>query len=255
MFHTTRNQVLLALALLGMLAVAAGLGRAPLEAWTRGRLLALQQRQLAELPAAGAASLVQRLAADDDYAPLIAGALNDGRSDVAAAAERALPRMVARWKRMSSSEASPRVAGLAAALAAGGENLPANRRPSAHILARQLLAWPIDNQKVDAGRLIADCETVLRLPLPLEPPRRLAGQDADSEPAAAAPFANAALASPSSVADTLTNETVEHLPPIVSAQLAPAPLIGANQETPLEPRQFLAPRAARISDDQPTAER
>jgi hypothetical protein len=255
MFPTTRIQVLLALALLAVIAGAAGLGRAPLETWTRSRLLAQQQRQLAKLPAPGAVSLVQRLATDDDYAPVIAGALGDGRSDVAAAAERALPRMVARWKRMSSTAASPHVASLAAALAAGSESLPPNRRPSAHTLARQLLAWPIDNQTVDAGRLIADCETVLRLPLPIEPPRRLAGLDADSKPAAAAPFANAVLASPPLLADPPTNATSEPLPPLVSGQQAPARLIDANQETPLEPRQFLAPRAARISDDQPTAER
>jgi hypothetical protein len=233
-FHRTRW--LLALAVLASIVAVGCLVRARLDAWTRARLAAEQRARLVELPEAGAARLVVQLATDDDYLELVAHSLTDARPQVADSAEHGLTTMIDRWKSLPASDASPRVARLARELALASDELAPTRRRFTHTVAERLLWWPVEKQQIDGSRLIADCEAVLRLPLPVEVPYRVAVRPAT-------PAMTAVEAEP--VAD---ESTAEVLPRVIDSQ-PPAPLIDANSEAAVEPRQFIAPRSLRISDD------
>lgn len=230
-----RTRWLLALAVLASIVAGGWLIRSRLDAWTRTRLAAEQRERLLELPEAGAARLIEQLATDDDYLELVAHSLIDARPQVADSAERGLITMIDRWESLPASDASPRVARLARELARTSDELPPTRRRIAHTLAERLLWWPVEKQQIDGSRLIADCEAVLRLPLPVEVPYRVAVRP--SAPAAIAP------------AEPVAEESSAEVLPRVIDQQPPAPLIDANREAAVEPRQFIAPRSLRISDD------
>lgn len=232
-YHRTRW--LLALAALASIVAGGWLVRGRLDAWTRTRLAAEQRARLVEMPETGAARLVEQLATDDNYLELVAHSLTDSRPQVADSAERGLTTMVARWQHLPANDASPRVARLARELAIASEELPPTRRRFAHTLAERLLWWPIEKQRIDGSRLIADCEAVLRLPLPVEVPYRVSVR----------PATPPTIAEAEPVAD---ESTAEVLPRVIDSQ-PPAPLIDASSEAAVEPRQFIAPRSLRIADD------
>lgn len=230
-----RAHWLLALAALALIVSGGLLIRERLDAWTQTRLVSQQRERLLALPEAGAARLVQQLATDHNYQELVLQSLADTRPQVADAAERGLGKMVDAWEHLPDSDASPRVARLARELVIASDKLPPTRRRFAHALAERLLWWPVDKQQIDGSRLIADCEAVLRLPLPVEVPYRVAIR----------PAAPPAISTEELVTD---EPPAEELPRVIDQQ-PPAPLIDANSEAAVEPRQFIAPRSLRISDD------
>jgi hypothetical protein len=184
--------------------------RGKVDAWTRDRLACERRHQIASLPERGAAEYVTRLGADDDRSlATIVEALGDQRSAVAASAEAALWRLIDGWSQQPTEDNSTRVALLASLLSKRCANLPAERRDFSIALAQRLIAWPVDGDKVDMARLIADCEVVLRLP----------------------------MAAPSEL-------RVARAPRVV-APLAPA----QRDETPPEPQRFKAPVGVRIGDE------
>lgn len=250
MAHSSRGQYLLALGSLVAIALWAWLGRNQLEGWTHARLAAQHQRQLAQLSDDGAARLIARLAeADDEYLDLIVLSLADPRPAVAEAAEQALEARVDQWSRWRTDQASSRVAALAGLLAESAERTPPERRAGVQRLAQQLLTWPVDGTQVDVSQLIADCETLLRQPLPVPSEIRIA--DRTTDVADAIPF----VVEPAPAPAPLPFETPpEPLPvvdrsPGVAFPREPEPLEGASREKPSEPRQFIAPKAIRISDE------
>lgn len=251
----SRSRWPILLAALAIIVLSAWLGRANLDRWTRSRLAVQYQRELSRRSDQQAARLVERLAAaDDEYLDLVVLALADRRPAVASAAEQALLTRVEIWSQWPSREASPRVAGLASLVARSSDKIPLEQRGFLHRLAERLLAWPVDGQLVDAPRLIADCEQVLRLPLPTLPEVRLASRPApevDPTDAAVAPEPPA----PISERVPLPNQVSPALPPAVKSPRVvfphePEPLPDANRESQQEPRQFIAPRAMRISDEE-----
>jgi len=243
---------MLALGSLAAIVLWAWLGRNQLEGWTHARLAAQHQRQLAQLSEDGAARLIARLAdADDEYLDLIVLSLADPRPAVADAAEQALQARVELWSQWRAEMAGPRVAALASLLADSGERIPPERRPAMQRLAERLLTWPVDGTQVDAPQLIADCETLLRLPLPAASEIRIASRAAaDDAPAFQAEPGPAPLA-PAPL--PLENQP-EPLPvvdnsPGIAFPREPESLPDASREKPSEPRQFIAPKAIRISDE------
>jgi hypothetical protein len=179
-------------------------------------------------------------------------ALADPRPAVADSAENALRSRIQHWSQWRSAEVSPRVATLAGLLAESAERIPPERRPQVQNMAQRLLAWPVDGTLVDAHRLIADCETLLRLPVPPPAELRIAARlpeendkpaidlQPESLPESAPPLPLAEVPLPALPIDNS---------PAVAFPRRPDPLEGASREKPSEPRQFIAPKAIRISDD------
>lgn len=252
MAHSSRSRYLLALGALAAIVLWAWLGRNRLEDWTHARLAAQHQRQLAQLSEEGAARLITRLAdADDEYLDLIVLSLADPRPVMAAAAEQALQARIDLWSQWRSETAGPRVAALAGLLADSGERIPPERRPAVHRLAERLLTWPVDGTQVDAPQLIADCETLLRLPLPAASEIRIASRAAAED---APVFQAEPGPAPLAPVPMLLENQPEPLPvadnsPGVAFPREPESLEGASREKPSEPRQFIAPKAIRISDE------
>jgi hypothetical protein len=246
----SRSRRILALAALLAIVLGAWLGRGRLQQWTHARLAAEQQRQLAQLSDEGAAVLIARLAeADDEYLDLIVLALAEPRPAVADAAQEALIERMARWSQWRAEESAPRACALAGLLAESAERIPDERRPLLHSLAQRLLLWPVDGRSVDSEKLIADCERLLRLPLPAMADLRVAAVSLDEGPAVQLDISTQAIAVPR--AATLTELPIS--PPAGAPRIVhpeqPAALPDASREKPSEPRQFIAPKAIRISDE------
>ena len=154
-----------------------------------------------------------------------------------------------RWTRLAVDESSPRAARLAHALAATAENLPADRRAFVRSLAHELTVWPVDGRVVDAAQFIADCQTVLLLPL--------------TEPievrVAAAPAARLNEKGSGVFGDEESNSDENQLPPRTPDPLPPAPPTVLTIEpspppaataTPSNaPQLFVPGRSLRISDE------
>jgi hypothetical protein len=226
----------------GLLAVSAGYGRIRLAEWLVARTEAQKLAIVAELTPREAAKHVLGLSPFDGSTPaILVAALVDQRPEVSRAAEEALARAVDRWSELRPDEAAPRVAALAEGLARIAPELDEDRRYAAHRLAQRLIVWPLASPEESAAT-IAACESVLRLPAPRVPDE---GWRVASLPAAAEP----------SIAD---DPPAEILPPVVEPPIVPVeqprPIPGisperipdASSERPVEPRQFLAPRATRI---------
>jgi hypothetical protein len=231
--------------------LAAWLGRGRLQAWTHARLAAQHQQQLAQLSDEGAALLIARLAeADDEYLDLIVLALADARPVVLDAAEQALLARVECWSHWRSESSAPRVAALAGLLAESAERIPAERRPWLHDLAQRLLTWPVDGRSVDSVKLIADCERLLRLPMPATAEVRLAATppvESHDVQLDVVPYTPSATP-PAATMPELPISLPQSVPRVVHPE-QPAQLPDASREKPSEPRQFIAPKAIRISDE------
>jgi hypothetical protein len=226
----------------GVVAVSAGLGRYWLAEWLVARTEAQQAALVGELSAAEAARYVRRLPPMDEATPVtLVVALADERPGVAQAAAESLSRAVTRWSELRPEEAAPRVAILARELAEVAPQLDGDRQYVASRLAERLIVWPIAAPGESAAT-IAACESVLRLraTLPWDDGLRVASLPRVEEASAAEP-------------------PQEDLPPIVMAPIVtppspPRPIPGmpperipdASSERPVEPRQFLPPRAAKI---------
>jgi hypothetical protein len=250
MAQSSRGRYLLAFGSLAAIVLWASLGKSKLEGWTHSRLAAQHQQQLAQLSEEGAARLIARLAdADDEYLDLIVLSLADPRPAVAEAAEHALERRTERWSQWRSETAGPRVAALASLLADSGERIPPERRPAVQRLAERLLTWPVTGTQVDSPQLIADCEALLRLPLPVVAEIRIAARATEAAPPQAEPGPALPIPAPLPLQEQPAPLPVVDRSPGVPFPLEPEPLPDASREKPSEPRQFIAPKAIRISDE------
>jgi hypothetical protein len=250
-----RSRRLLVLAATLAIALAAWAARARVEHWTRAELAQRHQQQLAQLSEEGAAALIERLAAaDDEFLDLVVLALDDPRPRVASAAIRALQARVDCWGRWPQEQSGPRVAALAELLAPLARQLPTDRRAPAQTIATRLMAFPVNGRQVDSARLIANCETILRLQVPPSVPDedRIAFQPRAHEPQTKPielPAAGLPAAPPLPLAvQPAPSPPVDHSPAIDHPR-QPEPLPDASRERPSEPRQFIAPKAIRISDE------
>jgi hypothetical protein len=155
---------LLALAMTAAIAGGSSLARPWLQKSVEARLTRKFEARLAALDEHEAVKLVHRLAVvEGDWLELLVAASADERSALAAAAEAELREEIDRWTK-EPEERSESVALLAGLLAEQAPRLAPERRLLAHALALRLIDWPINSRRVDAARLIADCQTVLLLP-------------------------------------------------------------------------------------------
>src|SRR4051812_35922870 len=242
----------LSLGWLRMLSLAA---LVPLTGWlawpalrttTVERVAHQHQAQIAALSDRDAVQVIRRLAQEDAlWLDVLVAASRDERPGVAAAAQLELREIVDRWAALPATENSTRASQLAAVLAGHAAEVPPRQRHFMHSLAHRLIDWPIDGQQIDAAKFIANCETVLLLPVLEDPEIRLAATIVNSLPTAPAEPPTPAVA-----------PVVQMAPPPPPPQI-PAPIVAqepmtlpqANHETPVEPKQFLPPKAMRISDD------
>jgi hypothetical protein len=150
---------------------------------------------------------------------------------------------------LRSDESGPRACALAGLLAESAERIPDDRRPLLHDLAQRLLTWPVDGRSVDSQNLIADCERLLRLPVPAIAEARVAAVLPDEEADIQLDIEpHPAAAPPAATMPELPVSPPQGVPRIVHPE-RPAALPDASREKPSEPRQFIAPKAIRISDE------
>jgi hypothetical protein len=243
----------LAWALAVVVVVGCGLAvRGRLSEWTERQLRERQVQRIQALPEAQAAALVRQLFQLDQQAPAVLVPLVvDQRAGVSDAAAFAIDRLVTDWSRLNRDEATPRIVMLASELAAVAPKLPAERRRWAHALATRLVVWPLDDSVV-SGQVVADCETVLRLPADDETADdrdavRVAAAARTIEPdavevAAPQPPAHELPGTLPAVASPESEPTI----PRVYGTVEPGRLPDASQERPVRPKQFLPPRAMKI---------
>jgi hypothetical protein len=233
-------------------AIVAGAGLAArygLSHWTRRQLVAMHGRRIAALDEPAAARAARELVTLDDDAPrVLVPLLADARPAVAAAAGQAIEHLLADWSRLRTPAAAPRVALLARELAAIGPTLAGQQRRAAHNLAMQLIVWPLDPETGSRGQVVADCETVLRLPLTApDEPRIAAAPERESAPPPAleSPPPSLATELPAPLPGPL-QPPVDPDAPRVFGPVEPERLIDASDERPERPKQFLPPRALKI---------
>jgi hypothetical protein len=170
---------------------------------------------------------------------------------VADAAVFAIDRLATDWSRLKRDESTPRIALLASELAAIAPKLPGERRRWAQALATRLVIWPLNDAAV-SGQVVADCETVLRLPVDEGTAVdyvavRVAAAERTFEPdtvevAAPPPPAHEL---PGSLPAVILPESEPTIPRVYGA-VEPGRLPDASQERPVRPKQFLPPRAMKI---------
>jgi hypothetical protein len=151
------------LPVVAVVVLGGSLARARLGAWTRGRLAAERQQEIASLSEEEAALLVRRLPEiDAEASPIVAFALADRRPQVAAAAIAALAELLESWQGLPLDEHSMRAEQLASALASHAPSYSADALTAARNAATLLLNVPTNSRRIDAAALIADCESILR---------------------------------------------------------------------------------------------
>ena len=201
----------------------------------RSRLLSASRQRLAQqhiqrvglLSDQEAARLIARLATSDaEWLEVIVAAWCDERAEVSAAAASGLNDLVGSWSALAISERSERAGELARLLAKGGPSVPAERRHLARSLAQRMIVWPVDPMAVDPASFIADCQSVLLLPVAEPSEIRIA---AAPEPRATEP--------------TLVEPQATEIRPA-----EPATLQEPTPSLPGEPRRLEIPSVRRISD-------
>jgi len=234
------------LALAAMVPLAGWLARPWLRTTTVEQLERQYQAQIVALSPYDAAQLVHQLAEEDSlWLNVLVAASSDARPKVATAAQVELREMIDRWATLLPEESSFRVSQLAEALAQNAASQPPGQRQFIHSLAHRLLDWPIEGQEIDAAKFIANCEAVLLLPVAEDSDIRVAAAVVVSAPP---PPAEPPPALPAAVVPVMPPPPPPQIPAPIVAQ-EPVPLPQANHETPVEPKQFLPPKAMRISDE------
>jgi hypothetical protein len=219
------------------------------------RLVKKHCDQILALPEEQAARLIARLAEKDDHlAEVIVTATADDRPLVASAAERELRSLILRWTSLPAAERSPRAARLARALATTAATLSPDRRMLAKSLAAQLIDWPFDSQTADAAQFIADCESVLLLPLTEPIEIRVAAAPPAAQELSAPPQAPQESSILPSGPDLAPSEPPIQSPPAVLVTEPTPPPAGALPSAVAppatnEPQRFVPGRTLRISDD------
>jgi hypothetical protein len=244
----------LAAAIVGPGALA---GRGYLPRWTLDRAAAQVRQRVQSLPEGRAAQFVRELQSLDADAPaVLVPLLAEPRASVAGAAEQTLAQLADEWQRLSPEQAAPRMARLARELAEQAPILPPARRRAARGLAVRLLTSPLDQRSAEGPQILADCEIVLRLPVPAQEELRIAAAPPalpSAPPTAVPPIEHQPEATsvpspavPPVVTAVPTPVTPPPEPRIHGAPLEPERLIDASQERPIEPRQLRRPKAMKI---------
>ena len=130
--------------------------------WREQLLVGHWRQKIAEASDAQAPQIVRTAASIGDPAlPLLVEMLGSYRTSVALAAHQTLTDEVERWRRLSPTEASPKLALLAASLADQVANYGPVGRGWAAELVGQVIQWPTDAAVIDQSQLLADCGRVL----------------------------------------------------------------------------------------------
>jgi len=121
------------------------------------------QRGLADVADERVADQLRKIAGlGEAGVPVLVEAIGSDRQSVSQAARLVLRDRIDEWQLQTASSSSGKIALLARQLARYvGQFSPAARREAAD-LATRILLWPVDGNVVDRGRLVSDCETVLR---------------------------------------------------------------------------------------------
>jgi hypothetical protein len=235
--------------LAGVVLAGGGLAaRGPLQQWTRGRLHQQHVQRIRSLSEEQAAAATVRLVVLDSDAPsVLAPLLVEKRQGVATAAASAIDRLIADWSRLPREASSPRVAALARDIASVAPQLAPEQRRWSHALATRLVVWPLTDELAASGQVVADCETVLRFPVPDEPDVRVAAASRGIKRHEAEFTESVPLPIDLPGAVPYAPEPVENPDwPRVYGPVEPGRLIDASKERPSEPKQFLPPRAMKI---------
>ncbi len=212
---------------------------------------------IASLPQRAAAAKVRELLAlDAEAIGTIVPLLADNRDAVADAARDAIADLLTRWEPLAPTQSSPKVERLARELAAIAPHVPASRRQELHDLVARVLVWPVDADSANAPQVLADCESVLRLPLLEGDDVRVAALPAtepSSEPAIVPQKpAEIAVPMPTSLPPPASPPTLVEVPlspeppPFYGQPIEPERLIDASRERAEEPRQIRPPKAIKI---------
>lgn len=124
--------------------------------------------QIAALPAAAAAGMLESLPEEPWALAVRCAALSDPRREVRVQAAQQVERIFDRWRQLPLADASPHVVQLAACLAQQAPRLPLDQRPWLRRMAQRLLEQPLDAATTEPAALIAHCQSILLLPE--EPP-------------------------------------------------------------------------------------
>ena len=192
-------------------------------------------------------------------------AMSDPRPAIADVAASDLQNAIDEWQSLPPEVASLRVARLANLLAHHCAAIPARQRHAVRSMARRLLLWPLHSE-ADAGQLIADCEATLRVCKPMPPDdivSRVAsatmpnGEEVQlyaAEPQSPVPV-EAIPEGDERVPALIAAKTESSLQPSASTTMPPARLFEPPPIAVVEPRRFIAPRAARhaVTDDSSSA--
>lgn len=146
------------------------LSRGQIDAGARERMARQYHQRVLELPEREAAELVRELASDrPPWLEVVLEAALDERPAVATAAETELRLLLANWTASPDRDSTQHAIRLASLLAKRRSSLPPQGQLLANVLAKGLIALPIDSRQYDVASYIADCEAVLRLePSPLD---------------------------------------------------------------------------------------
>lgn len=212
---------------------------------------------IAALPERAAAAKVRELLAlDAEGIGTIVSLLADKRDAVADAARDAIADLLTRWESLTPRQSSPKIERLARELAAIAPHVPASRRQELHDLAARVLVWPVDADSASAPQVLADCEAILRLPLPEEDDVRVAALPAAEpslvptsdmqEPAEIAVPMPVIVPQPASPPTLVEVAPSPEPPPFYGQPSEPERLIDASRERAEEPRQIRPPKAIKI---------
>jgi hypothetical protein len=213
------------------------------------RLVQQYCQQIKTLPDEKAARFVARLSKNDaEWAEVLIAATADERGLVASTAERELRSLMLRLGQLPGDQRSPHAARLARALATTAPTLPPDRRSLPASLANELVAWPIDSRTIDAAQFIADCESVLLLPITEQAEVRLAAAPSPPE-VPLQELSPPPLFIPELVpVESTLAESTSQPPPVVITPEPASPPVSAPP-SPNEPQRFVPGRSTRISDD------
>jgi hypothetical protein len=225
----------------------------------RARLTAAWRSDLATASDEQVPAVIAELVSRDAAAlPALIAGLRSGRKVVADESAAALQGLLARWEGLPAAEAAPRISRLARQLSGASAELPAAQRPAARQMAERILQRPFDPDSVDAGQVLADCEAVLQH-CQASPPAAIDPHGiASAERNAVTEVVRPDIESVPPPDDALDSAGDESLPALVGRRhttgLAEPALIDPPPERTLEPKRFLAPKAAPLSSAKPPAD-
>ncbi len=180
--RVTRSRTIPVRALLTLgLVLVVGLGWWGAASLWRQRTAAAILRQLDRAPVESLEGLLgrARVLGDDGRRVLLEGTLHP-RDVVRSASRRQLDAEIDAWRTLDAATASRRIAWLADQLVEILPRTPATGKRYLASLGSELLTWPIDRDAIDATRLVARCEVLLRAGFEAVPLRSIDDLDAES---------------------------------------------------------------------------